>query len=114
MLPPKYDGLKKHLSFTVFMPKLCNLILMIRKQQTTQKGVKVKLLSRLRLPVTPWTVACQTPLSMRFPRQEYRSGLPFPSQSDLPHPGIELRSLTLQTDSLPSETAIVGYFTSKF
>ena len=113
MLPPKYDGLKKHLSFTVSMPKLCNLILMIRKQ-TTQKGVKVKLLSRLRLPVTPWTVACQAPLSMGFPRQEYWSGLPFPSQRDLPHPGIELRSLALQTDSLPSETPIVGYFTSKF
>ena len=34
--------------------------------------------------VTPWTVACQAPLSMGFPRQEYRSGLPFPSLGDLP------------------------------
>ena len=38
---------------------------------------------------TPWTVAHQTPLSMEFPRQEYRSGLPFPTPGDLAHPGIE-------------------------
>ena len=38
---------------------------------------------------TPWTVACQAPLSMGFPRQEYGSGLPFPSPGDLPNPGIE-------------------------
>ena len=43
--------------------------------------------------VTPWTVACQAPLSMGFSRQEYRSGLPFPSPGDLPHPGIEPVSL---------------------
>ena len=40
--------------------------------------------------VTPQTVACQAPLSMGFPRQEYWSGLPFPSLEDLPDPGIEL------------------------
>ena len=38
---------------------------------------------------TPWTVACQAPLSMGFPRQEYWNGLPFPSPEDLPDPGIE-------------------------
>ena len=43
--------------------------------------------------VTPWTVACQSPLSMGFPRQEYWSGLPFPLPGDLPHPGIEPASL---------------------
>ena len=42
-----------------------------------------------------WTVACQAPLSMRFPRQEYWSGLPFPSPGDLPDPGIEPMSLAL-------------------
>ena len=52
---------------------------------------------------TPWTVACQAPLSVRFSRQEYWSGLPFPSPGDLPHPGIEPRSPALQVDSLPSE-----------
>ena len=38
---------------------------------------------------TPWSVACQTPLSMGFPRQEYWSGLPFPLLGNLPNPGIE-------------------------
>ena len=53
---------------------------------------------------TPWTVACQAPLSMKFSRQEYWSGYPFPSPGDLPNSRIELRSPTLQVDSLPSET----------
>ena len=50
---------------------------------------KVKSLSRVRLFVTTWTVAHQAPLSMGFSRQEYCSGLPFPSPGDLPDPGIE-------------------------
>ena len=41
---------------------------------------------------TPWTVACQAPLSMGFSRQEYWSGLPFPSPGDLPNPGIKFTS----------------------
>ena len=45
--------------------------------------------------VTPWTIACQVPLSMGFPRQEYWSGLPFPSPGDPPHPGIEPKSPAL-------------------
>jgi len=53
------------------------------------KEVKVKSLSRVRLFVTPWTVARQVPLSMEFSRQEYWSGLPFPSPGDLSDPGIE-------------------------
>ena len=53
--------------------------------------------------VTPWTVACQAPLSMEFSRQEYWSGLPFPSPGDLPDPGIEPRSPALQADALTSE-----------
>ena len=52
--------------------------------------------------VTPWTVAHQPPLSMDFSRQEYWSGLPFPSPGDLLNPGIEPRSPTLQVDSLPT------------
>ena len=50
---------------------------------------KVKLLSRVRLFATPWTVAYQAPLSVGFSRQEYWSGLPFPSPGDLSDPGIE-------------------------
>ena len=52
---------------------------------------------------TPWTVACQVPLSMGFSGQEYWSGLPFPSSGDLPDPGIEPRSPALQADCLPTE-----------
>ena len=47
------------------------------------------LLSRVRPFATPWTVAYQAPLSMGFSRQEYWSGLPFPSPGDLPDPGIK-------------------------
>ena len=53
--------------------------------------------------MTPWTVACQSPLSMGFSRQEYWSGLPFPSPRDLPNPGMEPGSPALQADSLPTE-----------
>ena len=49
------------------------------------------------------TVAHQAPPSMGFSRQEYWSGLPFPSPEDLPSPGIEPGSLALQADALPSE-----------
>ena len=58
--------------------------------------------------VTPWTVAYQAPLSVELSRQEYWRGLPFPSPEDLPNPGIELRSPSLQTDSLPSELQGIG------
>ena len=51
--------------------------------------MKVKSLSRVRLFATPWTVAYQAPPSMGFSRQEFWSGLPFPSPRDLPNPGIE-------------------------
>ena len=50
--------------------------------------------------VTPWAVACQPPLAMGFPRQEYWSGLPFPPPGDLLHPGIQPKSPALQADSL--------------
>ena len=52
---------------------------------------------------TPGTVASQAPLSMGFSRQEYWSGLPFPSPGDFPNPGLEPRSPALQVDSLPTE-----------
>ena len=65
--------------------------------------VKVKLLSRVQLFATPWTVAYQAPPPMGFSRQEYWSGLPFPSPGDLPNPGIEPESPTLSADALLSE-----------
>ena len=64
---------------------------------------KVKSLSCVQLFSTPWTVAYQASPSMGFSRQEYWSGLPFPSPGDLPDPGIEPGSPALQADSLPSE-----------
>ena len=54
-------------------------------------------------PVTPWTIPFQVPLSMGFSRQEYWSGLPFPSPGDLPNPGIKPGSHALQESSLPTE-----------
>ena len=53
--------------------------------------------------MTPWTIVHQAPLSVGFSKQEYWSGLPFPSPGDLPDPGIEPVSPALQADSLPSE-----------
>ena len=67
------------------------------------RSEEVNSLSRVWLFVTPWTVAYQPPPSMEFSRQAYWSGLPFPSPGDLPDPGIEPRSPTLQADTLPSE-----------
>ena len=52
---------------------------------------------------TPWAVAYQAPPFMEFSRQEYWSGLPFPSPGDLPHPGIEPKFSTLQADTLLPE-----------
>ena len=54
---------------------------------------------------TPWTVACQVPLSMEFSRQEYWSRLPFPSPGDLPYPGFK-------PTSLASPALAVGFFTT--
>ena len=65
--------------------------------------MKVKSLSRVRLFATPWTVAYQPSPSMGFSRQEYWSGLPFPSPGDLPDPGIEPGSPALEADALTSE-----------
>ena len=50
---------------------------------------------------TPWTIACQAPLSMGFPRQEYWRGLPFPTAGDLPDQGMEPMTPAWQADSLP-------------
>ena len=68
--------------------------------------VHILLLSHVRLFVTPWTVVHQAPLSMGFSRQEYWSGLPFPSPGDLPNPGIKHTS--------PMSPALVhGFFTTE-
>ena len=63
----------------------------------------MKSLGCVQLFATPWTVAYQAPPSMGFSKQDYWSGLPFPSPGDLPNPGIEPRSSALQADTLPPE-----------
>ena len=62
-------------------------------------------LSRVQLFATPWTVACQAPLSMRSPRQENWSGLPFPIPGGLPDPGS-------QPESFASPVLAGGFFTT--
>ena len=89
--------------FTTELPE--NPILEIRKLifRKDKGEKKVKLPSHVWLFATPWTVALQAPPSMGFSRQEYWSGLPFPSPGDLPKPGIEPRSPAFQADALTSE-----------
>ena len=74
--------------------------------------MKVKSLSHVQLLVTPWTGAYQAPPFMGFSRQGYWSGLSFPSPGDLPDPGIEPRSPTLQADALPCETPVYSSYVS--
>ena len=78
---------------------------------STDLKVKVKSFSRVPLFATPWTVACQAPPSMGFSRQEYWSGLPFPSPEDHPNLGIEPGSPALRADTLPSEPPGKPYHT---
>ena len=61
--------------------------------------VMAYLLRSYSILVTPWTVVCQAPLSMRFTRKESWSGLPFPTPGDLPNPGIKPRSSVMQAVS---------------
>ena len=72
-------------------------------ERIKRKKKKMESLSRVWLFATPWTVAYQAPPSMGFSRQEYLSGVPFPSPGDLPDPGIKPRFHKLWADTLPSE-----------
>ena len=74
-----------------------------QKMNSLLPKYKVKSFSSILLFETPWIVAYESSPFMGFSRQEYNSGLPFPSPEDLPNPGIEPRCLTLQADALPSE-----------
>ena len=100
-----------HTPLSIFEPVRCSvsssscgfLTCIQVSQEASKVKVKVKSLSRVRLFVTPWTIAHQAPPSKGFSRQEYWSGLPFHSPRDLPDPGIKPRSPTLQADALTSE-----------
>ena len=81
--------------------------------------MQMLLLSRILLFETPWAVACQTALSTVFPRQEYRSELPFPSPRDLPDPEIKPESSVWQVDFSTTEspgkpTKAIRYFIKKY
>ena len=73
------------------------------KKEKAGEEEEVKSLSHVQLFATPWTTAYQAPLCMGFSRQEYWSGVLFPSPEHLPDPGMEPRSPVLQADALPSE-----------
>ena len=64
--------------------------------------MKGQLIGHIQFFAIPWTVAHQAPPSMGFSRQEYWSGLPFPSPGDLPDPGMEHGSPAVQAVWLPS------------
>ena len=80
---------------------------MVTKEDSKGQGVGRKIrslgLTYIRAQSCPWTVAHKDPLSMEFSRQEYWSGLPFPSPGNLPDPGMKPVSPAFQTDSLLSE-----------
>ena len=69
----------------------CDILYLNEKE----KGKEGKLLSHVQLFVIPWAVAYQAPPSMKFSRQEYWNGLPFPSPEDLSDPVIKPGSLAL-------------------
>ena len=81
------------------------ITLILYFSSNSAKYGEVRSLSHVRPFATPWTVAHQAPLSMGFSRQEYWSGLPCIAPGDLPDPGIEPRSPTLQADALTSAAA---------
>ena len=91
----------KHTVYKDNFPTLCLSTLL--REILNSKWSEVKSLSRVRLFATPWTVAYQAPPSMGFSRQEYWSGLPFPSPGDLPDPGIKPKPSAFQAEALTSE-----------
>ena len=83
------------------IPRLILSILVFEEHCRPAEPVRVCV--RHAVFVTPWTVVHQVPLSMEFSRQEYWSGMPFPSSGKLPDPGIEPGSPALQADFLSTE-----------
>ena len=99
-----HDGVITHLE-----PDILECKVGLRKHHCVQKLVEVmefqlsEVAQSCPTLATPWTVAYQAPPSMRFSRQEYWSGLPFPSPGDLPNPGTKPESPAFQADALTSE-----------
>ena len=89
------DGYKRTLVICLISPALSLTQEGVLSEAQWELVVVVPLLNCDQLFMTPWTLAHQSPLSMRFPRQEHWSGLPFPSPGDLPNPGIKHMSPAL-------------------
>ena len=90
---PSWPGNKSHRLKQENLGWLTNL-------KEAKSFFEVKSRSHVQLFVTPWTVAYQAPPSMEFSRQEYWSGVPFPSPGDIPKPGIETGSAALRTEAI--------------
>ena len=88
----KFTNLFNLWTFPTFFTNICHI-----------KYMQIQFSIACALFFTPWAVAYQIPLSMEFSRQDYWSGLLFPSLVYLPNPGIKPRSPALQADSLPTE-----------
>ena len=80
---------QKHLKYTIELWQLRSSAGPVLKDHPVIIVVVVQSLNRAQHFANPWTIACQAPLSMGFPRKEYWSGLPFPSRGDLPNPEIK-------------------------
>ena len=90
--------------FTVLFLKFSGFLYFLTCFPGRNQGLDGGLVTKLCLTLaTPWTVACQGPLSMGFSRQEYWSGMSFPSPQDLSHPEVRPWSPALQADSLLTE-----------
>ena len=86
--PRVHQWISGHTKCSTLVPVGYYLVL-TRNEAVTLATICAQSLSRVQLFATPWTVTCQTPLSMGFSRQEYWRGLPCPSPGHLPDPGIE-------------------------
>ena len=89
------EGPEHPLATTVTPAKIVLRTLLLHCPECHSVSVVVYSFSRVWLFATPWTIACQAPLSMGFSRQEYWSGLPCPPPRDLPDPGIKPASPAL-------------------
>ena len=103
-VPGAFSEKKAHLLYGTLWQR-CSVFLPWWSESVWGQETAAILQSCAWLVTTPWTVAHQAPLSIGFSRQEYWSGLPFPSSGDLPRPGIELSSLA-------SPALAGGFFTT--